>query len=267
LRRCCESGKPFALLLPLTALEGQKRHELYRRYGLEVIFDGQARELYSSFRQGWRELVCYGLVYSRPGNWAAAYIYDPGSRGRVTTTATARKCPTCDVPLLPGDDGPRRILACLACGYTTDMADSREVALKLPGLDRGKQTVLAKEKEELVMQRIIGALCRAGCHVLSTVHRPKKHICSECRHAEWPRSGWGYGVSQGVPDVLCRRPDWPLGMWLGCEIKGPTTPLSDAQKALEAAGAIVVVRSEAEALDAVCRADERLKHVTPCNTP
>jgi hypothetical protein len=38
LERCYELGKPFALLLPLTALEGIKRQALYRKYGLDVLF-------------------------------------------------------------------------------------------------------------------------------------------------------------------------------------------------------------------------------------
>mgnify|MGYP003809860847 FL=1 len=37
LKRCYNLNKPFALLLPLTALEGSKRQELYRKYGLQVI--------------------------------------------------------------------------------------------------------------------------------------------------------------------------------------------------------------------------------------
>ena len=37
LERCYEIGKPFALLLPLTALEGIARQELYKKYGLELI--------------------------------------------------------------------------------------------------------------------------------------------------------------------------------------------------------------------------------------
>jgi hypothetical protein len=32
-----ESGKPFAYLLPLTALEGKKRGDLYRKYGIQLI--------------------------------------------------------------------------------------------------------------------------------------------------------------------------------------------------------------------------------------
>ncbi|MBA7490718.1 hypothetical protein ES702_01261 [subsurface metagenome] len=36
--RCAYAyGKPFALLLPLTALEGKKRGELYKKYGIQLI--------------------------------------------------------------------------------------------------------------------------------------------------------------------------------------------------------------------------------------
>lgn len=38
LERCYTLKKPFALLLPLTTFETQKRQELFKRYGLEVIF-------------------------------------------------------------------------------------------------------------------------------------------------------------------------------------------------------------------------------------
>jgi len=37
LQRCYELGKPFALLMPLTALEGKKRGKLYRKYGINLI--------------------------------------------------------------------------------------------------------------------------------------------------------------------------------------------------------------------------------------
>jgi len=37
LKKCYELGKPFALLMPLTALEGKKRGELYRKYGISLI--------------------------------------------------------------------------------------------------------------------------------------------------------------------------------------------------------------------------------------
>lgn len=38
LERCYELGKPFALLLPLTTFETEKRQKLFRQHGLEVIF-------------------------------------------------------------------------------------------------------------------------------------------------------------------------------------------------------------------------------------
>ena len=38
LERCYELQKPFALLLPLTTFETQKRQNLFKKYGVEVIF-------------------------------------------------------------------------------------------------------------------------------------------------------------------------------------------------------------------------------------
>ncbi len=37
LERCYALGKPFALLLPLTALEGVQRQNLYRQHGVEIV--------------------------------------------------------------------------------------------------------------------------------------------------------------------------------------------------------------------------------------
>lgn len=37
LKHAYELGKPFAMLLPLTALEGVNRQKLYREYGLQLI--------------------------------------------------------------------------------------------------------------------------------------------------------------------------------------------------------------------------------------
>ncbi len=36
-KRCCELGKPFALLMPLTALETKSRQQLIQKYGIEII--------------------------------------------------------------------------------------------------------------------------------------------------------------------------------------------------------------------------------------
>ena len=37
IKKCYEYDKPFLLLLPLTALEGKERNELYKKYGIEII--------------------------------------------------------------------------------------------------------------------------------------------------------------------------------------------------------------------------------------
>jgi hypothetical protein len=37
IERCYQLGKPFALLLPLTSLESEKRQRLFRQYGLQLI--------------------------------------------------------------------------------------------------------------------------------------------------------------------------------------------------------------------------------------
>ncbi len=37
LKRCYELGKPFALLMPLTALEGIERQALYKEHGIEIL--------------------------------------------------------------------------------------------------------------------------------------------------------------------------------------------------------------------------------------
>ena len=37
LKRCYELGKPFALLLPITALEGKKRNKLFSNNSIEVL--------------------------------------------------------------------------------------------------------------------------------------------------------------------------------------------------------------------------------------
>ena len=37
LKRCYEIGKPFALLLPLTALEGRERMKMYKEHGIQLL--------------------------------------------------------------------------------------------------------------------------------------------------------------------------------------------------------------------------------------
>ena len=65
LRKGYESGKPFAYLLPLTALEGIKRGELYRKYGIQLIIPNRRIDFIMPNKQGnsWFQVAwfCYGL--------------------------------------------------------------------------------------------------------------------------------------------------------------------------------------------------------------
>ena len=71
IRRCYELGKPFALLLPLRALEHRERHELYRQYGLQLLLmdrriefepeDGSESSGDILFSSGW---FCWKLLPS-----------------------------------------------------------------------------------------------------------------------------------------------------------------------------------------------------------
>lgn len=52
LKKGYESGKPFAYLLPLTALEGIKRGELYNRYGIQLIIPNRRINFIMPNKQG-----------------------------------------------------------------------------------------------------------------------------------------------------------------------------------------------------------------------
>jgi hypothetical protein len=66
LKKCYEYGKPFCLLLPLTSLEGIKRGEMYRNYGIDLlVFDRRCNFIYNNakksnwFNTSW---FCYKVL-------------------------------------------------------------------------------------------------------------------------------------------------------------------------------------------------------------
>jgi len=65
LRRAFELGKPFAFLLPLTTLEGIKRGELFKKYGIQLIIPNRRINFIMPNKQGgaWFQVAwfCYGL--------------------------------------------------------------------------------------------------------------------------------------------------------------------------------------------------------------
>lgn len=103
----------------------------------------------------------------------------------------------------------------------------------------------------------IELLTWCGYEVYQTTHRYRLQTCPKCAGRFMPTGG--YGSRPGVPDLIVYHPRWPPGaVWIGVEMKGQKTPLSDEQKALAGAGRIIVARSDREALDGIQAAEERL---------
>lgn len=98
-----------------------------------------------------------------------------------------------------------------------------------------------KPTEESIQAAIIEGLTLMKFTVLQTSHRTKLTECPACSMRFRP--GGGYGATPGVPDLLISHPSWPVGCWLGMEVKGPTTAISPAQAALLKQARIVIARS------------------------
>lgn len=47
LKKLFELSKPFAMLMPITALGGKKRQEMFKKYGIEVLFLGERTGFYT----------------------------------------------------------------------------------------------------------------------------------------------------------------------------------------------------------------------------
>lgn len=64
LERCYEYGKPFALLLPITTLEGIKRGKIFRDYGLELLVLDQRINYMESKNNVWfnTSWFCFNLL-------------------------------------------------------------------------------------------------------------------------------------------------------------------------------------------------------------
>lgn len=62
--KCYEYNKPFALLLPITALEGKKRNQLFNKYGIDLlVFDKRINYMNNKkgcwFNTSW---FCYKIL-------------------------------------------------------------------------------------------------------------------------------------------------------------------------------------------------------------
>lgn len=115
----------------------------------------------------------------------------------------------------------------------------------------------ASTREEDTQRAIIAHFRGEPVDLLQASVRYHLTRCPECGHMFHDHRDTGQ--TAGVPDLLLHGSAWPLPLWLGCEVKGEKTRLSDAQKRLHAAGAIVVARSVAQAVAHYVAIDEALR--------
>ena len=101
------------------------------------------------------------------------------------------------------------------------------------------------ETEEGIQRATIEALQTLGYKVLQTSRRYRP--CPGCGKIDHR----GDGVTEGLPDLMVTHGAWPRAMFLGLEMKGPATKVSEAQQVLAAASRILVARSAADAVRAI----------------
>jgi predicted methyltransferase len=53
IERCYELKKPFCLLLPITAIEGRKRGEMYRKHGIQLLIFDRRIEFINNKKGNW----------------------------------------------------------------------------------------------------------------------------------------------------------------------------------------------------------------------
>lgn len=162
------------------------------------------------------------------------------------TTTTTKTCPTCGNETLCTVAGSNsRVLACM-CGYVSypDAKPAPETALKLPGLDRGRQSRQINQPERDRQDYIVGALHREGCIVVE-IGRFNAHLS---------------GTTEGCPDVFFTKTTWGM-LWQPLEIKKRLGKPREQQKKLIELGVSVRVETAFEAVAIMRAVDERLKGV------
>ena len=64
LQKCYEYGKPFALLLPITALEGVERGKMFREHGIELLVLDKRCDFLDNKKSNWfnTSWFCYRVL-------------------------------------------------------------------------------------------------------------------------------------------------------------------------------------------------------------
>lgn len=166
---------------------------------------------------------------------------------------TGLACEKCGGDLEQLETPVGAVLHCLGCDRAVPM---RATALKLPGLDPGRQEVYVHETEEPVLQRVIKTLTLLGYQVETLVRRRKMQTCEKC---EWRFHQQGSdGVSKFVGDLLVAIPREAPVSWILLDTKGSRGVKSAGQKETAAKGLLYFAKSDKEAVLAVQEAEARL---------
>ena len=89
------------------------------------------------------------------------------------------------------------------------------------------------ESEAQVQHAIIERLTWAGYIVVST-SRVRKGVRCKCGRFNVPQGG--DGVTRGCPDLFVTHLGWPMGLWIGIEVKGSDGRLSPEQAIMVSKG-------------------------------
>lgn len=111
-------------------------------------------------------------------------------------------------------------------------------------------------KPEAALQKaIVTCIATLGYVVMESGKSRSKVTCRACG-AQTYATGW-QGNTPGLPDLYVHHPDW-FGMAVGLELKGPKTVVTAVQQSLADNNITTIVRTVAEALHAVRRAESTL---------
>ncbi|MEO7716290.1 MAG: hypothetical protein ABIY70_08800 [Capsulimonas sp.] len=149
--------------------------------------------------------------------------------------------------------GRRKDIDVMAYGAQNAQAVRDALIAKVDARLLDDPTDAERHREEDVQSDTIADLTARGYTILQTSVRYRLMECPECH--EMIRWTGDTGQTPGIPDLLVRNPTWPVGAWLGLEMKGKKTPVSDAQKTLNKASAIVIAKTSGQALAFVLMAD------------
>lgn len=118
-----------------------------------------------------------------------------------------------------------------------------------------RQPAKPKVIEADLQSTVIEGLQANGYEVMETGKARARVQCPECSRAFYP-TGW-QGNTPGVTDLFIRGKHWPVGIWLAVELKGSSTPVTEAQQALSDRGGSHICWSWDEVWQTVKQTEER----------